>query len=119
MLLCTALGLVRLHLTRLATLKELLLSPPHPHPPTKNCDFEQQKPLACAWALGAAYLAWEANPDLSNASIQRVFRPLKDQMTCALCQDALVTVRATLERSRAHTKLARGDPKYIRHVGSK
>ncbi|GLB45356.1 putative expressed protein [Lyophyllum shimeji] len=83
--------LVRLHLTRLATLKELLLAPPHPHPPTKNCDFEQQKPLARAWALGAAYLAWEANPDLSNASIQRVFRPLKDQMTCALCQDALVT----------------------------
>ncbi|GLB43050.1 putative expressed protein [Lyophyllum shimeji] len=54
--------LLCLHITRLSALKDLLLAPPHPHPPTKDCDFEKQKRLTRAWALVAAYLAWEARP---------------------------------------------------------
>ena len=51
-----------LHLGRLDALKRLLLPPPHPHPPTSNCDFTEQKKLTRAWALASAYLAWDARP---------------------------------------------------------
>ncbi len=51
-----------LHLGRLDALKRLLLPPPHPHPPTPNCDFTEQKKLTRAWALASAYLAWDARP---------------------------------------------------------
>ena len=51
-----------LHLGRIEALKRLLLPPPHPHPETDGCDFKDQKKLTRAWALAAAYLAWDARP---------------------------------------------------------
>jgi hypothetical protein len=54
--------LLCLHLDRFNALKDILLSPPHPHPPTKECSFTEQKKLTRAWALVAAYLAWDARP---------------------------------------------------------
>jgi len=51
-----------LHFGRCEALKRVLLAPPHPHPPTATCDFTEQKRLTRAWALAAAYLAWEARP---------------------------------------------------------
>jgi len=56
--------LLSLHIIRLGALKDILLAPPHPHAPTKDCDFVRQKQLTRAWALVAAYLAWEARPGL-------------------------------------------------------
>ncbi len=53
-----------LHMGRADALKRILLPPPHPHPPTLWCDFEEQKRLARAWALASAYLAWEARPGM-------------------------------------------------------
>lgn len=53
-----------LHLNRINALKEILLVPPPPHPPTKECDFTQQKALTRAWALVSAYLAWDARPGM-------------------------------------------------------
>lgn len=49
-----------LYAERIDALKRLLSLPPHIHPSTPECDFAEQKKLARAWALAAAYLAWEA-----------------------------------------------------------
>jgi hypothetical protein len=54
--------LLCLHVSRFDALKGILLRTPHPHPPTKDCHFEEQKKLTRAWALVSAYLAWEARP---------------------------------------------------------
>ena len=52
--------LLLLHFNRARDLKSILLLPPHPHPPLKNCHFEDQKKLTRAWALASAYLIWDA-----------------------------------------------------------
>ena len=52
--------LMLLHINRSTDLKAILLLPPHPHPPVKTCDFEDQKKLTRAWALASAYLIWDA-----------------------------------------------------------
>jgi hypothetical protein len=54
-----------LHLGRNEALKKLLFSPPTLHGPTPQCDFIEQRKLTRAWALAAAYLAWDARPGLS------------------------------------------------------
>jgi len=51
-----------LHFGRSDALKRVLLPPPHPHAPTTECDFAEQKKLTRAWALASAYLAWDARP---------------------------------------------------------
>jgi hypothetical protein len=53
-----------LHFNRVNALKQILLAPPHPHPPTNECDFGQQKALTRAWALVSAHLAWDARPGM-------------------------------------------------------
>ena len=58
-----------LHLGRNEALKRLLFTPPTLHGPTAQCDFTEQKKLTRAWALAAAYLAWDARPGLSLQSL--------------------------------------------------
>jgi hypothetical protein len=57
--------LFALYLERSDALKSILLHPLHPHPPTGECDFVEQKTLARSWALSTAYLAWDAQPGMS------------------------------------------------------
>ncbi|RDB22324.1 hypothetical protein Hypma_010493 [Hypsizygus marmoreus] len=83
--------LLCLHISRFDALKRILLDPPHPHPPTKECDFTQQKALARAWTLVSAYLACDARPDLSSSSIELAFNSLYEQTTCSLCLETLTT----------------------------
>ncbi|EKM77254.1 hypothetical protein AGABI1DRAFT_93622 [Agaricus bisporus var. burnettii JB137-S8] len=78
-----------LHLSRMTALKEILLVSPHPHPPTKDCDFTEQKALTRAWALVSAYLAWDARADLSTASLRTAFEPLIEKLSCELCRSEL------------------------------
>ncbi|KAJ3477886.1 hypothetical protein NLI96_g10150 [Meripilus lineatus] len=78
-----------LHLGRIDALKRLLLPPPHPHAPTPDCDFIEQKKLTRAWALASAYLAWDARPDLSTSSMEAALGPLGEHLTCELCQTTL------------------------------
>ena len=97
-----------LHFGRADALKRLLLSPPHPHPPTQWCDFTEQKKLTRAWALASAYLAWDARPgqsidypfqrfrflmlfltDLSASTMESALNPLGEHLVCDLCRDAL------------------------------
>jgi hypothetical protein len=51
-----------LHLGRVDALKRLLLVPPSDHLPTMTCGREERAQLTRAWALAAAYLAWEGRP---------------------------------------------------------
>lgn len=78
-----------LHLGRNDALKRLLLSPPTFHGSTMDCDFTQQKKLTRAWALAAAYLVWDAKPDLSTSAIEFALGSLQDHLTCELCQETL------------------------------
>lgn len=54
--------LMLLHMERCRALRDILLQPPHPHPSTKYCSFEDQRRLTRAWALVGAYLVWDAKP---------------------------------------------------------
>ncbi|KAK0468274.1 uncharacterized protein EV420DRAFT_1503602 [Desarmillaria tabescens] len=78
-----------LHMGRTDALKRILLPPPHPHPPTPWCDFEEQKRLSRAWALASAYLAWEARPDLSASTLENALGPLAEHLSCPACKEAL------------------------------
>lgn len=62
--------LMSLHMRLFETMKTLVLQPPHPHPVTPYCTFDDQKKLSRAWALVASYLAWDFKPGIS------VFLPL-------------------------------------------
>ncbi|KDR71840.1 hypothetical protein GALMADRAFT_253611 [Galerina marginata CBS 339.88] len=81
--------LLRLHAGRFASLKEILIQPPNPHPPTEECNFEDKRKLTRAWALVTAYLAWDPRPDPSSHSMQSAFNPLLGHLTCELCHQAL------------------------------
>jgi len=51
-----------LHLGRTEALRRLLLPPPHPHAPTRDCDFIERRKLTRGWALATAGLAWDTRP---------------------------------------------------------
>jgi len=78
-----------LHLGRTDALKRVLLSPPHPHPPTSNCSFDSQKRLTRAWALASAYLVWDARPDMSVSMIESTLSSLGKNLQCNICEDGL------------------------------
>ncbi|KIY51625.1 hypothetical protein FISHEDRAFT_64148 [Fistulina hepatica ATCC 64428] len=84
-----------LHFGRAEALKRALTQPPHPHPPTRTCDFAEQKRLTRAWTLATAYLAWDSRPDLSPTTIESSLHPLADLLTCEDCR------RSMLERTKA------------------
>jgi len=100
-----------LHLGRNDALKRLLFTPPTLHGPTPQCDFTEQKKLTRAWALAAAYLAWDARPglsrhrgssnwmiiyascdrlsDLSTSAITSALGSLQEHLICPLCKNNL------------------------------
>ncbi|GJJ07043.1 hypothetical protein Clacol_001241 [Clathrus columnatus] len=78
-----------LHLGRSDALKRLLLPPPHPHSPTHECDFTEQKKLTRAWALASAYLAWDSRPDMPGSTLESALSPLGERLWCDLCREAL------------------------------
>ncbi|KAI0630854.1 hypothetical protein C8Q77DRAFT_1219673 [Trametes polyzona] len=78
-----------LHIRRLHALRGLLLPPPHPHPATEGCSFEQQRHLARAWTLAASYLAWESRADVSPSVIEGALASLSEHLRCRQCKNAL------------------------------
>ncbi|KIJ57148.1 hypothetical protein M422DRAFT_57577 [Sphaerobolus stellatus SS14] len=78
-----------LHLGRSEALKRLLLPPPHPHAPTQECDFTEQKKLTRAWALASAYLAWDARPDMAGSTLESALSPLAERLWCDQCRQSL------------------------------
>ncbi|KAF9482879.1 hypothetical protein BDN70DRAFT_874473 [Pholiota conissans] len=81
--------LLLLHTERFDALKGILLHPPHPHPSTKECSFQDQRKLTRAWALVSAYLAWDARADLSTHTMKSTLNPLMENLTCSMCHRAL------------------------------
>jgi len=81
--------LVFLHLGRVEALKRILAPPPQPHPPTMTCNFAEQKEVLRVWALAAAYLAWDARPDLPISTIKHTLNPLIEKLPCDTCKQAL------------------------------
>lgn len=65
--------LLLLHLERGVALKKILLVPPHPHPPSKECGFDEQKRLTRAWAFASAYLVWYATPGEYSHKSSRIY----------------------------------------------
>jgi len=63
-------------LGRNEALKRLMSIPPALHGPTPQCDFTEQKKLTRAWALAAAYLAWDARPGLSHNVVLSHWTPI-------------------------------------------
>ncbi|EIW80427.1 hypothetical protein CONPUDRAFT_105432 [Coniophora puteana RWD-64-598 SS2] len=78
-----------LHLGRVDALKRILLPPPRPHAPTSACSFDDQKSLTRAWALAAAYLVWNAKPDMSVSTMVSTLSPLGKLLSCDICQEGL------------------------------
>lgn len=99
-----------MHLGRAEVLRNILLPPPYPHPPTSTCDTTQQKNLTRAWALASASLVWDARAgahafgdgifmhvrpilmlivDVSINAMKAVLSPLGDFLPCELCRTAL------------------------------
>jgi hypothetical protein len=78
-----------LHLGRADALKRLLLAPPAAHPPMPKCGYEERTKLTRAWALTAAYLAWDARPDVLPSTMEAAVRPLAQGLSCDLCRAAL------------------------------
>ena len=105
---------------RMRALRDMILSPPYPHAPTRTCDFDNQRVLNRAWAMASAQLAWDARPgkyavctllvcydcyhlkgadvanialceDLSPSAIGNVLGSLEQQLVCPQCKDALTT----------------------------
>ncbi|KAG2018688.1 hypothetical protein CC2G_008096 [Coprinopsis cinerea AmutBmut pab1-1] len=77
-----------LHVHRLDALKDALLQPPHPHAPTKECTFAEQKKLTRAWALASSYLVWDATPDVSTHRIQSALSSLVKGISCKECENS-------------------------------
>lgn len=114
-----------MHLGRAEALRNLLFPPPYPHPPTATCDREQQTSMTRAWALAAAYLAWDPEVgvfyvlfmihkfephhsiDVSVDAINTALVPLGDHISCDICQ-------ATL-RQRIDLLVARWSSTKVRH----
>lgn len=78
-----------LHLGRCDALKRYLVEPPHPHPPTDQCSFVDQRQLSTAWSLSAAYFAWEAKADISVGMLEGTMGALGAHLTCSDCKRVL------------------------------
>ncbi|KAH7905817.1 hypothetical protein BJ138DRAFT_1118136 [Hygrophoropsis aurantiaca] len=87
--------LFTLHSERLASLRLVLMPPPHPHPETPACEFSEQNKVARAWALASAYLIWDSRVDLTANNIRAVITPMEEHLRCLRCRENL--------RSRTNT----------------
>ncbi|TFK24353.1 hypothetical protein FA15DRAFT_687524 [Coprinopsis marcescibilis] len=81
--------LMFLHIDRQEVFKKIILQPPEMHPVTKACGFGDQKRLARAWALAAAYLVWEGKIDVPINTLQKTFSGLQEGLECNGCRATL------------------------------
>lgn len=73
--------LIHLHVDRVDALKRILLTLParHSRDSLTPCDGTESSVFR-AWALATAYLAWEAQPDLSTVKLAQILAPLLDHV---------------------------------------
>ncbi|KAF9519324.1 hypothetical protein BS47DRAFT_24250 [Hydnum rufescens UP504] len=80
------LRLTHLHSDRKETFKELMHVAPDSHPQSPGCTPERQSSAMRAYALAAAYLVWQATPDVGNEWIVSNLSPLLERIDCPLCK---------------------------------
>ncbi|KAG7453058.1 uncharacterized protein BT62DRAFT_940359 [Guyanagaster necrorhizus] len=78
-----------LHSRRIDALKNILIRPPEPHPSTSTCCLSDQTGVSRAWALSAAYLIWDARPDMSLRYIESTMGALKQHVSCEDCKESI------------------------------
>ncbi|KAH9847397.1 hypothetical protein C2E23DRAFT_848943 [Lenzites betulinus] len=79
-----------LHQTRLDALRNILFTPPVPHPlPAPGCSPETQQELTGTWAHAAAQLAWDVLPSISTSALKSLLEPVGLKIDCQLCAAAL------------------------------
>ncbi|KAG2024057.1 hypothetical protein CC2G_001653 [Coprinopsis cinerea AmutBmut pab1-1] len=81
--------LMTLHMARQEHFKNIILQPPELHLVSKACSFQDQKRLSRAWALAAAYFAWDGKNDVPINELQRTFASLEDGLDCDQCKGTL------------------------------
>jgi len=82
-------NLMLLHMARKEGFKTIVLPPPDKHVPSSVCTVEDQRKLHRAWALAAAYLAWDGKIDIPNATLQSTFTSLEENLRCETCKTCL------------------------------
>jgi len=80
------LRLALLHTNRREAIKHLVLIAPDDHTDTPTCNAEHRRHVMRAYALAAAYLAWEAVVSADTAWITSVLVPLLDRIECSQCE---------------------------------
>ncbi|KAK0492125.1 hypothetical protein EDD18DRAFT_1184830 [Armillaria luteobubalina] len=78
-----------LHSRRIDALKNILIRSPEPHPSTRTCSLSDQNGVSRAWALSAAYLIWDARPDMSFRYIESTMGALKQHVSCDDCKETI------------------------------
>ncbi|KAK0185944.1 hypothetical protein F5146DRAFT_1068607 [Armillaria mellea] len=78
-----------LHSRRIDALKNILIRSPEPHPSTPTCSLSDQNGVSRAWALSAAYLIWDARPDMSFRYIESTMGALKRHVSCEDCKETI------------------------------
>ena len=102
--------ILTLQIDRQKSLKQILLHPPHPHPPTDECGLKDQGKLTRTWALVSAYFVWDAQSglclhsfcrvinftallllltDLSSNRIRQAIESVAEHISCELCRQVL------------------------------
>lgn len=92
------LRLATLHQQRKDALKALMLVAPKEHADVPDCGPEDRRSVMRAYALAAAYLAWEVVPNADRDWILRGLSPLLGHVSCQLCEKNLrARIQAVLE----------------------
>ncbi|KAI0642065.1 hypothetical protein C8Q79DRAFT_918549, partial [Trametes meyenii] len=86
--------LYSLQRARLAALRDIVLRPPAPHPPTADCDEDKQKELGRAWAFASAEIVWNALPSkpqcyTSVQALSSAFAQSGSAVDCPECHATL------------------------------
>lgn len=85
------LRLATLHQQRKDALKSLMLVAPKEHADAPDCSSEDRRSVMRAYALAAAYLAWEVVPNADRDWILRGLSPLLGHVSCQQCEKNLRT----------------------------
>ncbi|KAI0342267.1 hypothetical protein BDW22DRAFT_1357581 [Trametopsis cervina] len=81
--------LLRLHISRMDTLKDLLDAPLYPHVAKPHCSAEQRRVVGRAFQLAGAQVYYSATPALARSGIETIMNSLVEAIGCHDCRESL------------------------------
>ncbi|EJD47032.1 hypothetical protein AURDEDRAFT_164091 [Auricularia subglabra TFB-10046 SS5] len=96
--------LFNLHIDRIDSLRDLLVAPPSPHPPSPLCPQSRLDDLRRAWVIVAAAVLCDATPGIQTNELEAILRPLLARLCCRVCHQALSTHIGDLVRHWSSVK---------------